>query len=90
MAEKEITAIGFDHDGKNYVIKVIQVGNKYIVEPYLNGIVANYYLYSVEVDSTNIKDWENLYGNNPPYVRLIEIVKQDIQEGNGVRKDIEQ
>ena len=38
MLEKEISAIGFAHNGKNYVIKVIQIGNKYTVIPYLNGM----------------------------------------------------
>jgi len=88
MSGKEITAIGFDYGGKNYVIKVIQVGNKYIVKPYHNGRVASHYSYSVEMDSINIDTWENLYGNKPPYVRLIEIAELDIQEGYGVRKDI--
>ena len=89
MAENEITAIGFDHNGKHYVIKVIQVGNKYIVKPYLNGMEASYYSYSVEVDNIYIDTWKNFYGNKPPYVRLIEIAELDIQEGYGVRKDIE-
>jgi len=88
MLEKEISAIGFAHNGKNYVIKVIQIGNKYTVIPYLNGMEASYYSYSVVVDSLIIDTWKNHYGNEPPYVRLIEIVKQDIQKGYGVRKDI--
>ena len=89
MVEKEITAIDFDHNGKNYMIKVIQIGNKYIVKPYLNGMEASYYSYSIEVDSINIDTWENLYGNEPPYVKLIEIVKLDIMAGNGLKREIE-
>jgi len=88
MIEKANEAIGFDHNCKHYVIKVIQIGNKYTVKPYLNGVEASYYSYSIEVDSINIDTWENLHGNNPPYVRLIEIAKLDIKEGYGVRKDI--
>jgi hypothetical protein len=88
MAEKEIEAIGFDHNSINYVIKVFQVGFKYIVEPYLNGRKASIYSYSVEVDSTNREDWENLHGSKLPYARLIEIVKTDIQESNGMKKEI--
>jgi len=88
MAEKIIEANGFDHNGKHYVIKVIQDRNKYTVKPYLEGMEASIYSYSIEVDSIIIDTWENLYGNNPPYVRLIEIAKLDIKEGYGVRKDI--
>jgi len=88
MAEKLIEAIGFVHNGKNYVIKVIQIGNKFTVIPYLNGIEASFYPYSVVVDSLVIDTWKYHYGNEPPYVRLVEIVKQDIQKGYGVRNDI--
>jgi hypothetical protein len=49
---------------------------------------ASIYSYSVEVDSTNRKDWENHYGTNLPYVQLIEIAKIDIQEGNGLEREI--
>jgi len=82
MEEKE--ALGFDHNGKHYVIKVFQVGNKYTVEPFLNDMPASYYSYSVEVD--DIDTWKNLYGSKPPYVRLVEIVELDIKEGHGLRK----
>jgi hypothetical protein len=54
MAEKLIEAIGFDHNGKNYVIKVIQVGNKYTVIPYFNGMEASYYSYSVVLEKAHI------------------------------------
>jgi hypothetical protein len=85
MSEKEIESFGFDHNGKHYVIKVFQVGNKYIVKPYLNDMEASHYSYSVEVD--DMAAWENLYGSKPPYVRLVETTELDIKEGFGVRKD---
>jgi hypothetical protein len=88
MAEKEIVTIGFDHNCKHYVIKVIQICNKYNVKPYLNDMETSYYSYSIEVDSISIDTWKNLYGNKPPYVRLIETVELDIKEGYGLRKNI--
>ena len=86
MSKKEIVTRGLDHNGKHYVIKVSQIGNKYIVEPYLNGKVASHYSYYVKVD--NIVDWKINYGDIPPYVRLVEIAEHDIKEGNGLKKNI--
>jgi len=37
MEKTDIASFGFDHNGKHYEIKVFQIGNKYIVVPYLNG-----------------------------------------------------
>jgi len=88
MAENEITAIGFDHNNKHYVIKVIQVGNSIFVKSYHNGMEINSYSYPIELVSTNKKAWRNLYGNKQPYVRLVEIAEFDIKAGNGIRKDI--
>ena len=85
MSKMEIVTRGFDHNDKHYVIKVSQVGNKYIVIPYLNDRVASHYSYSVEVD--NMDDWEFHHGDKPPYVRLLEIAELDIKEGNGLKKD---
>jgi hypothetical protein len=85
MTENVIETSGFDHNGKHYVIKVFQAGFEYIVKPYRNNMEASYYTYSARVD--NMGDWENLYGNNPPYVRLVEIAERDIKEGYGLRKD---
>ena len=85
MTENVIETSGFDHNGKHYVIKVFQIGNKYIVEPYLNDRAASHYSYSVEVD--NMDNWEFHHGNKPPYVRLVEIAELDIKEGNGLKKD---
>ena len=85
MEKTDIASFGFDHNGKHYEIKVFQIGNKYIVVPYLNGGVASHYSYSVKVD--NIDDWKFNYGDMPPYVRLVEIVKLDIKEGYGLKKD---
>jgi len=85
MSKMEIVTRGFDHNDKHYVIKVFQVGNKYIAVPYLNGRVAIPYPYSVEVGNTD--DWVFNYGNKPPCVRLLEIVALDIKEGNGLKKD---
>jgi hypothetical protein len=84
MSEKEIASFGFDHNRKHYMIKVFQIGNKYIVKPYLNDMEASHYSYSIEVD--DIAAWENLYRGKPPYVRLVEIAELDLKEGNGLRK----
>jgi hypothetical protein len=84
MGKRELTSYGFDHEGKTYVIKVFQVGRKYIVKPYFNNKAANCYSYSVEVE--NMDDWKNLYGDKPPYLRLLEIVKLDIKAGFGTKK----
>jgi hypothetical protein len=85
MEKKVIDNISFDHNGKHYVIKVSQVGNKYIAEPYLNGMVASPYPYSIVVD--NMDNWVFHYGNKPPCVRLLEIVELAIKEGFGRKKD---
>jgi hypothetical protein len=85
MEKTNIKNHGVDHNGKHYVIKVFQVGNKYIVEPYLNDKAASHYSYSVEAD--NIDNWKFNYGDMPPYVRLVEIVEHDIKEGNGLKKN---
>ena len=85
MSENAIETFGFDHNEKHYVIKVFQVGFEYIVKPYRNNMEASYYSYSAKVG--NVKDWEYLYGNKPPYVRLVELAELDIKEGYGLRKD---
>jgi hypothetical protein len=84
MSKKEIAAFGFDHNGKHYMIKVFQVGNKYIVKPYLNDMEASHYSYSVKVD--DMAAWKSLYDSKLPYVRLVEIAELDLKEGNGLRK----
>jgi len=84
MLEKELVSYGFDHEGRNYVIKIFQVGRKFVVKPYLNNMAANCITYSVEVK--NMDDWQYHYGDKPPYARLLEMVEDDIKAGFGIKR----
>jgi hypothetical protein len=84
MEENKVMSHSFDHGGKTYVIKIFQVGLKYVAKPFCNNKAASCYSYSVEVE--NMDDWQNLYGDKPSYLRLMEIVELDIKAGFGVSK----
>jgi len=88
MQEKEIKSENFEHSGKNYVIKVFQVGNKYIVRSFLNGMAANICSYSVELDCLVTDNWEYNFGSQLPYEPLIRFAKEDIKNGNGIKRNI--
>jgi hypothetical protein len=84
MTGNQVTSYCLDHEGKTYVIKVFQVGHKYVAKPYCNNKAASCYPYLIEVENMDV--WKNLYGDKPPYLRLIEIVELDIKAGFGIIK----
>ena len=86
MKKKIIETFGFDHNGKHYVIKVFQVGFKYIVKSYFNNKEANSYFYSARMDEIEMGDWKYKHGNKPPFIRMVEIAVDDIMNGFGIRR----
>jgi len=88
MQEKEILSENFKHKGKIYVVKVFQIGNKYTVRSFLNGVAANICSYSVELDCLVTDNWENQYGSQLFYEPLIRLAKEDIKKGYGIKRDI--
>ena len=84
MKKKLIETFGFDHNSKHYVIKVFQVGFRYIVKSYFNNKEANSYTYFVRVDE--MEDWKYLYGNKPHYIQMVKIAMDDIKNGFGIKR----
>jgi hypothetical protein len=85
MSDTIVEIVPFSHSGMNFEIKVFRTIHGFVAKAFLNGNPANCFSHSIDFSDVASSGWEWNYGEEPAQ-RLIDIVKEDIINGWGIKR----